>query len=395
VTERISAAEAANRLGIKRETLYAYVSRGMLSSERDPHQRGSTFSKDEVAALAKRTRRGTRSGGVDLVIATGLTRLDDDRLSYRGLDVAKLAATTPFELVAEWLWTAQPIGPRTPRWPAPGGTPLEGRVDAINRCRIAVATLAAGDDLRYDLSPEAVAGAGRRMIPAMVGALPPRRQSPGRPRSPYPLAVTLWPRLSPHRPTPGLVATVNAALVLLADHELAASTLAARVAASVRADPYSVVGAGLGVIAGGLHGGASERVVDLFEEIGEPGGAARVIGERLRRGERIPGLGHAVYKRADPRAGVLLRLLRAEDLHPGKWDVVEQVHDLVVRRVPAVVNIDFAIGALAFATDMDRDAGEAVFAIARTAGWLAHAIEEYAEAPARFRPRAAYVGRPS
>jgi citrate synthase len=257
--------------------------------------------------------------------------------------------------------------------------------------RVAIAAAAAGDDLRYDLEPAAVATAGRRMLAAMVESLPVQARAAGRDRR-YPLAAQLWPRLGPGRATPGLVHVLNAAMVLLADHELAASTLAARVAASVRADPYSVVSTGLGVMAGSLHGAASHLVVDLFEDVRVPGAASRVVGERLRTGARLPGLGHQVYRRSDPRAALLLELLARLPLPRPRWSVVEAVREIVGARLPVVLNVDFAIGALAYATGMDRNAGEVIFSVARTAGWLAHAVEEYAEAPLRFRPRAAYTG---
>ena len=98
---------------------------------------------------------------------------------------------------------------------------------------------------------------------------------------------------------------------LLADHELAASTLAARVAASVRADPYAVVATGLGAMGGALHGGASLGVENLLTAVGTPAGVPAVIRDLLRRGERVPGFGHLVYRSGDPRAALLLELIRA------------------------------------------------------------------------------------
>ena len=175
---------------------------------------------------------------------------------------------------------------------------------------------------------------------------------------------------------------------------MAVSTFAARIAASARADPYSVVSTGLGVIAGGMHGAASRPVVELLTEVGQPARAAHVVGERLRRGERLPGLGHKVYRTTDPRTDVLLDLLRGLRLSPRRWAVVESVLELVRERLPLVVNVDFALGAMVFAGGMDVEAAEALFSVARTAGWLAHAIEEYGEEPLRFRPRAAYTGPP-
>jgi citrate synthase len=404
----ISTAEAAARLGVKRETLYAYVSRGLLARQRGTGGRTSLFDAAQVDALAARTRRGGRAGALEVVVASAVTSLEGDRLRYRGRDATELAATGTFEAVAEFLWSADhaDLG-RRPRWPVVDlgtGPRLPGDADPINRFRAAVAAVAARDDLRYELGPRSVAGAGRRMAVAMAGSLAPLGRAPGgrshggsapattAPGGPPSVAALLWAGLTPMRPRRAHIAALDAALVLLADHELAVSTLAARVAASARADPYSVVSAGLGVVAGGLHGGAGRRVVALFEEVGEPGRAGRVIGERLRAGDRVPGLGHPVYRERDPRADYLLQLLAAVPLAPGRWRVVEAVLAIVEDRLDVIVNVDFALGALVYAAGMRPDATEAVFALARTAGWLAHALEEYGEAPLRFRARAAYTG---
>src|SRR5581483_11490117 len=243
-----------------------------------------------------------------------------------------------------------------------------------------------------------VAAAGRCAIAAMAASLPrvaPEAPTlpptPAGPEAPA-IAARLWAGLTPLPPGAAHIAALDAALVLVADHELAVSTLAARVAASARADPYSVVSTGLGVLAGSLHGGAGREVVALLEEVGEPGRAGRVVGERLRAGARIPGLGHAVYRERDPRADHLLPRVAALALLPGRWQVVEAVLAIVEERLEVLVNIDFALGALAFAAGMRRDASEAIFGVARAAGWLAHALEEYGEAPLRFRARAAYTG---
>jgi citrate synthase len=213
------------------------------------------------------------------------------------------------------------------------------------------------------------------------------------------MAARLWPKLSPVDPQPAMLDALRAALVLLADHELAASTLAARVAASVRADPYAVVATGLGAVGGALHGGAALGAEAMLAEVREPGQAPRVIGDRLRRGERIPGLGHFVYRKGDPRGTFLLALLRdAVSAHdPGAPQgpralaaadaVLAEAHR---RRLPEP-NIDFALATLVAATGMIKGAGEAIFAVARTAGWIAHALEEYARGTP-LRPRAVYIG---
>jgi citrate synthase len=207
----------------------------------------------------------------------------------------------------------------------------------------------------------------------------------------------LWGKLSAAAPEPSLVGALEAALVLVADHELAASTVAARAAASVRADPYAVVSAGLAVASGTLHAGASLDIEALLAEAKRPERAARAVGDRLRRGERIRGFGHFVYQTGDPRATYLLERLReaaAAAERPAvaqRLAVAEAVLEAARRRRLPAPNVDFALATLASMAGMIAGAGEAVFVIARAAGWLAHALEEY-ERGAPIRPRAIYIG---
>jgi citrate synthase len=408
---RLSTAEAAARLGVKPATLYAYVSRGLLGRERSAHGRTSTFDPDEVDRLARpgRARRGRRPSA-ELVVPSALTAIDHGLPWYRGLAVPELARTRGFEEVAEWLWTGRFPDP-APTWQAsqpaldagrraqaalpPAALPLE-------RIQVIAAALAAGDELRLELHPAAVTAAGRSLIAGLVDCLPrlaPRSPGPGQGRRGRrasrpaldPIAVRLWGGLSPLEPEAGLVGAVDAALVLLADHELAASTVAARVAASVRADPYAVASAGLAVVSGTLHGGASLGIEDLLDEIDRADQAATVVGARLRRGERLRGFGHRLYPDGDPRAAALLARLRAATGGSPRMQVVESLLDAAARRGLPDPNVDLALAALAHVAGMTRGAAEAIFATARTAGWIAHALEEY-ERNTPIRPRALYTG---
>jgi citrate synthase len=408
---RLSTAEAAARLGVKPATLYAYVSRGLLGRERSAHGRTSTFDPDEVDRLARpgRARRGRRPSA-ELVVPSALTAIDHGLPWYRGLAVPELARTRGFEEVAEWLWTGRFPDP-APTWQAsqpaldagrraqaalpPAALPLE-------RIQVIAAALAAGDELRLELHPAAVTAAGRSLIAGLVDCLPrlaPRSPGPGQGRrgrrasgpASDPIAVRLWGGLSPLEPEAGLVGAVDAALVLLADHELAASTVAARVAASVRADPYAVASAGLAVVSGTLHGGASLGIEDLLDEIDRADQAATVVGTRLRRGERLRGFGHRLYPDGDPRAAALLARLRAAAGGSPRMQVVESLLDAAARRGLPDPNVDLALAALAHVAGMTRGAAEAIFATARTAGWIAHALEEY-DRNIPIRPRALYTG---
>jgi citrate synthase len=272
--------------------------------------------------------------------------------------------------------------------------------------QVIVPAMAATDSLRLQFDRPAVLAAARNLIAGMVDCLPapsgsgsvPAGQTPATSSAPSgsgaSIAGRLWSRLCDRRPTPELLRALSAALVLLADHELAASTLAARVAASVRADPYAVVGTGLGAMSGVLHGGASLGVETLLAAARSPQDVPRVVGELLRRGEKIPGFGHLVYRGGDPRAVVLLGLIRRSAPKSGQLAVAEAVLAEVRRKSLPEPSIDFAVATLARVAGMVTGAGEAVFAVARTAGWIAHALEAYAGG-GPLRPRAVYTGRPA
>jgi citrate synthase len=391
----IDAARAAERLGVKPATLYAYVSRGVLRRSRSADGRRSLFDPAEIEELARRGRPRRPPGGHETVIESRLTVLGDDRPYYRGRDALRLAVSAEFEDVAHWLWEREPGSPpwradpeavavaRAAQSGLPAGTlPLE-------RLQVITVALGTADPARLTLGPPAVVAAGRALIAGMVDALPPRTSAAPGPSIPE----RLWSRLTAAEPRPELVGALRTALILLADHELAASTLAIRVAASVRADPYAAVGTGLGVLGGTLHGGSSLSAEALLAEITEPGLASRVVGERLRRGERVPGFGGSLYRRGDGRAQCLLDVVRAAAPDHERLAVAEAVlAEARARRLPSA-NVDLALATLAAVTGMTTGAGEAVYAVGRTAGWVAHALEEYArESP--LRPRAVYTGPP-
>ncbi len=405
MAEWIGAAEAAQRLGIKQASLYSYVSRGVLTPRRGEDGRASLFDAAEIDGLARRGRPRQARGAAELVIRTSLTEISGDRLRYRGHDAIALATQRSFEDVAGLLWTGSfgdPAGAAP--WQAtreavaagsaaqaalpPGTYPLE-------RLQVIVPALAVADRLRLQLDRPAVIAAARGLIAGMVDCLPSASfvtvKGDGEVEGRQSISARLATKLCPRPPSAGLTGALRAALVLLADHELAASTLAARVAASVRADPYAVVGTGLGAMSGALHGGAALGAEVMLVSADGPADAPRVVGELLRRGERIPGFGHFVYQTGDPRAVLLLDLIRQAAPDSGRLAVAEAVLAEARRRALPAPNIEFALAVLATVAGMSPGSGEAVFATARTAGWLAHALEEYARATP-IRPRGVYTG---
>jgi citrate synthase len=372
--------EAARRLGVKVPTLYAYVSRGMLRSHPDPARRGSLFELEEIEGLATRSRGGRQTATRLATITTAVTQLDQ-RLGpiYRGRAATELALTERFEDVAEMLWQSEGAGD----WRAPdvGPCPLAG---TLERMRWALVVCGATDPLRSDLRPAAVARAARRATAALTAAVGPGPEGEDASAS---IAARLTARLnatSAAVPT----AAVNAALILLADHELATSTMAVRLAASVRSDPYDALLAGLATLAGPLHGGASQQAYELLA-IAERDGVARGLNDVLRERGRLPGFGHTVYKEGDARFDALLTLAEPV-LSEERRAILQEVIALAAAHDVPLANCDLALGALSWGTGMPPDTGRTIFAVARVAGWAAHYMEELTERPLRFRARAVY-----
>jgi citrate synthase len=415
--EWLSAEEAARRLGIKRETLYAYVSRGMLSRRRAAGGRESRFDPAEVARLAGRTRSGGRSGSLEVVIDSALTQLEPaGRLWFRGWDAEEACTTASFERVAAWLWTGQAEAFDEAPFAAPESVLAVARGAAcslpvgtppIDRARVAVAAAATADPRRFDRRPDGVAAAGRRIIAVVVDSLPPAGGASAGAAGvavrvgasdvagddgtgAASIARRLWSRVCPQPGSPEQVAVLNAALVLLADHEMASSTLAARVAASTWADPYLVVSAGLAVLGGPLHGSVGDRLVPMLNEA-VARGAADALADRWRLGEKVGGFGHLVYTARDPRAAALWPLLQAAWPTSAIVGATAEIIEAVTAHGDTFPNVDLMLATLVGAAGMVEGSAEVIFSVARTAGWLAHAIEEYRH-HLRFRLRAAYVG---
>lgn len=419
--QQLTAAQAAVRLGVRTETLYAYVSRGLIARERDAH--GSHFDPLEVERFARTRRRatspshgGARAAGADgsplAVIDTDIALIEDGELWIRGVPIDELIAgpgePPRFDGVVRWLFERTEL-PRLDLRPLrPGDGDAAARVlsalppesPAFSRLLAAVAALAADDPERYDLRPDTVARVAMRLVAGVVDALPARaRPEDGRVQDArpgvVPLAARLWPRLTSLPVTPERVRVLDAALVLLVDHDMAASTLAARAAASARAHPYAVVAAGFGALDSALHGAVSASVHTLLGAVRAGADPAAAIGTATRLGGLgIPGFGQPLYPDGDPRARVLLRVLRetGDRRAEAALEVAGEVIEVVRARTGLHPTVDLALATVALAWDMPADAGEIVFAVARSAGWCAHAQDEYGRAPLRLRPIGRYIG---
>lgn len=388
--QMLDSEEAARRLGVKVPTLYAYVSRGLISTTKSPDGRRNLFSTEEIEERARRLRRARNSEIRVATIATGVSKLHEDGPSYRGVPAVSLVASSSYEEVADLLWNAEP-GP----WlAAPEAVDIAARASfaARDRIRLAVVVAGATDPLRADLRPTAVTRSARRLIATAVQALDagPTPDEDDDEHAEVSIAERLSRRLGAPKVTPELVRAVNAVMVLLADHEIAPSTLVVRVAATTRADCYDALLAGLGTISGPLHGSASDVARRLLED-SEQRGVERALGETLRWQGSFPGFGHSDYVAGDPRFTALLPFFEAVAA-PRQRKLLREVLARTESQGLPQPNVNLAIGAIAYAAKLAPEAGETLFTIARMTGWVAHYLEEIEESPRRFRTRTVFVG---
>jgi citrate synthase len=398
MTERwIPAAQAAERLGVSRATLYAYVSRGMVRSEAGPDGRQRRYRTDDIVGLVKKRSVGRRPerianralhGGAP-VLESGLTLIADNRLYYRGRDAALLAREASLEDVARLLWRcdADPFGPRN--LPPETAALRQARraaqaLPALERCRAMLPFAAVADDRAWVADPSIRQGTGARTLRLLAASVA------GRPADQAPAHEVLaraW------RVRGRTVSVLRAALVLCADHELNASTFAGRVVGSTGATVYDTVLAGLSALNGPRHGGMTRRVAALWDSLAGERDLKRAVAERVRSGMRIPGVGHGLYPEGDPRAKALLEMLD-ECLadHPARL-FARRLADAIVAVIDRPPNVDFALVTVARCLSLPDGSALALFLVGRSVGWIAHYLEQ-AESEILIRPRAHYVGPP-
>lgn len=388
----LSSEEAAEKLGVSRATLYAYVSRGLVrSSPTSGDARGRRYAREDVERLRSRSeeRRDPQKTveralhfGVP-VLESAITLISSEGLFYRGHDVAELARTRSVEEVASLLWTASfegDVSATNLHVVAGGG--VEG-LPFITRAQSMLPLVAARDPLALDLRPRSVAQTGWRILNLLASVA---TDSSELEETVEATLRRFWAPRVPHAPE-----LLRAALILCADHELNVSSFAARCVASSGANPYSVVVAGLAAIEGPKHGGMSPRVETMFEEMRRARDVRRALADRLRRGEPLYGFGHRLYEGGDPRAKVIFDLLQKHFAKSAEVKLAREIVKVGEELIHEKPTIDFALVALARALKLPDGAALTLFAIGRSIGWIGHAIEQYGREEI-IRPRAKYVG---
>jgi len=388
--ELLTSRQAAERLGVKLTTLYAYVARGLIrqvdgadGARKTPRPQAQRYAASEIESFMARRRWARR------VIASAVSSTDGGRLLYRGHDAVDLAERARFEQVAALLWRGE-LPAEPPRWAEVDRAAV---APAIRTARalgapaallvpMLVLALAPADPDRAGRGAAGVAAAGERLVTRLVAAYAGATGGDQAGASRGPMAARVLAALGAHA-TPEAVRVAERALVLSAEHELNASTFAARVAASTGADVYAVLAAAASTLGGPKHGGMTGVVEAVLAR-----------GDRDEGTSHLPGFGHPLYPRGDPRARPLLEAARAHAARGSRRRelaaVLARVDALAARRGPPPT-IDAGLVATACALDLPRGAAAVLFAFGRTAGWIAHAIEQYAMGEL-IRPRARYVG---
>lgn len=374
----LPAADALELMQVRPQTLYASVSRGRIRAKPDASDpRRSLYHRDDVQRIAARTR-GRRSSETvaseaiqwgEPVLASGVSTVAGERLLYRGQDACELAGRATLEEAAGVLWeSAAPRFAGTPAASAPRGTP------PLQAGLVALASRAATDlptrgRSRAALQAEAADVIGT-LADALLGAAPSR-------------AMPLHMRMAGAWRRPRAADDLRRALVLLADHELNASTFAARVTASTGASVAACLLTGLSTLTGPLHGGASAAVQALMRNAAAIGTEAAVR-EWLAQDRPLAAFGHPLYPNGDVRCGALLAGIEL----PAAFTELRAIGEKLLGEA---VNIDFALAAMAAVHKLPAGAPLVVFALARSVGWTAHVLEQQATGQL-IRPRARYTG---
>ena len=376
MTEWLTREEALARLNVRPQTLYAYVSRGRIGMQPDQADpRRSQYRADDIAALATRRARGRSPQAIaesaiawgEPAISTSISTVLHGRLVYRGRDAVALSATATLEETAALLWAAETAVSFASLTIAPvrqAGTPTAfARLSAL--AAEGWPSLGRGSAMLQQDGASATSA-----LATALGAVPGREP--------------VHERLARGWSVDAVGAEmIRKALVLLADHELNASTFAARVAASTGAPVAACLLAGLATLSGPRHGGAGAAAIALVEDAARLG-PDEAIARWLAHDRPLPGFGHPLYPEGDPRADGLFSDFKIDD-------GLLQLRDAVLAATGLHPNVDFALAALTLGLKLPADAPFRLFALGRSVGWTAHAIEQVTS-NRLIRPRARYDG---
>lgn len=368
----LSTTDALAMLQVQQQTLYAYVSRGRIRARQDPEDpRRSLYNRNDVERFAKR-QAGRHSAATvaseaiawgEPVLASSISTVSDGRLWYRGVDAMDWSQSASLEDTAAWLWQCAPLHFDVANHGADTSSPsLQSAMMAlVSKADISTATRDRGTSIHE----------GRRLVGLLAGALLGEGDTQEQP---------LHERMAKAWRVPAAADALRLALVLLADHELNASTFAARVAASTGASLGASLLAGLCTLSGPYHGAAALAAREWMKAASSDTSSWQTNAPD----GHFPAFGHPLYPDGDPRA---VALMAALDMPAHVIALQKQLE----KRSGEAPNIDWALAALAETFGLSEQAPMVIFTLARSVGWIAHCLEQ-TQTGSLIRPRARYVG---
>src|SRR5882762_8630121 len=387
----LSARDASAELAISPATLYAYVSRGLIRSEPSSDSRSHRYRAEDVRGLKERRApspepRGLRSFDADLpVMDSSIGTITEDGPIYRGVNCIELAEADTLEHAATLLWDVTGVDPfASDNCPHVSGemrsvADAARHAEAIDRTIAVLALAASADPRAFTRAADGRAMVGGRILRLVVATMLNGTSSP------EPLHLQIAKAWAPDNKRAADL--IRRALVLLADHELNGSAFTVRCAASTGLNLYDAMIAGLVALKAPKHGGAGVLAAQLLKTLAK-GEVAPLIRERVALGERFAGFGHGVYKHGDPRAQALLEALARSG---AERKLTHEIPERIAEATGEFVNIDYALAVLVHTLGLPTGHELVLFSMARTVGWIAHAIEQLQHGRL-IRPRARYVG---
>jgi len=410
----VSRTEAIALLGVKADTLYSYVSRGLIRRLRHPNNRHSLYFKEDIEKIRARSDARRSEGvvaagairyGGEPVIATSITEITPAGQLYRGRSAIELAEqAASFEAVAELLWsgifiddsTVWKLDPPQQKFQALAASMGKLRAGANIHELLSILTLGLGMS-RGSLSERVNQGItatleGRQLIQALTGcfAFLSGKQA-YRPFKEGESVAKAMARSLGIASSPQTLRVLNAALVLSADHELSPATFSARIAASSEADMHSCIAAAICTHSGTRIARACDQLEDVFSKMATKASLVKKVLPSEKTSRAIPGFNHPIYPKGDPRANCLLRIIKENIPLTKRLENIYDFLDVAARQYQIYPRIEMAIVVMAAALGLPPKSAAGMYTFGRTAGWVAHVIEQRLTGYL-IRPRAKFIG---
>ena len=383
----LTAKEAAAELGVRVETLYSYVSRGLVRSEPGPG-RARLYSAEDIRAMRQREQSGglaSKPTGKEQsdVIHSALTYIDDDGPHYCGRLASELACHGSLEATATLLWQCGSFNPFDREAPKRPIASAPAQLRPVERAMVMLSAWPVVDRSAYSMNPKIAWVHGADLCRLVASELV--NSSP----SAMSIADIMAQGWGVAEAKDRML--ISMVLVLAADHELNSSAYAVRVAASTGAPLHAALVSGIGAFLGPRHGAASERVDHWFSVLVREGDIRAAMEQQLMRAEALPGFGHLLYSGQDPRSKCLLDAIREAYPDHDQVAIADEIITHAEELFGEAPNIDFALAVLKRVLDLPDGAGMTLFCAGRMVGWIGHALEQY-RSKQHIRPRALYVG---